>query len=140
MSRENPQQLCKRCKGPLLDRCVERLLHTMISRDESGIDASHCLSAGVRLEPLIDQTRSPLRSPTVVGGRVRKQGPHVGVSFLIRGSVTQPTESQWEDRAVLVHRSEKGVDALEIVFFIVGESELVLHPGKPMFLKPGGKP
>src|ERR1700727_2646393 len=111
----------------------------MISRDESGIDASHCLSAGVRLEPLIDQTRSPLRSPTVVGGRVRKQGPHVGVSFLIRGSVAQPTESQCEVRGVFLHRSEKSLGELEIAFFIAGESELVSHASKPALLKAGGK-
>jgi hypothetical protein len=59
----------------MLDRCVERLLHTMITRDEGRINSSHCLSAGVGFEPLSDQTRSPPRDPTVEGREVREQGP-----------------------------------------------------------------
>ena len=123
----------------MLDRCVERLLNTMVARDEGRVNRSHRLSACVGFEPLNDQTRSPPRDPTVVGRRVREQSPHVGVSFLIRGSVAQPTESQCEVRGIFMHRSEKGLGELEIAFFIAGKSELVSHAGKPMLLKAGGK-
>src|SRR4029077_1346239 len=104
----------------------------MIARDEGRIKSSHCLSACVGLEPFGDQTRSPPRDPTVVGSGVREQGAHVGVSFLIRGSVTQPTENQCEVRGVFMHRSEKGMGEVKIAFFIAGEPELVSHAGKPM--------
>ena len=66
-SRENRQQLGKWCKVSILDGCVERLLNTMIARDEGRINGSHCLSACVGLEPFSGQTRSPPRDPTVVG-------------------------------------------------------------------------
>src|ERR1700729_3554826 len=111
----------------------------MIARDEGGINSSHRLSACVRLEPFSGQTRSPPRDPTVVGSGVREQSLHVGVSFLIRGSITQPTESQCEVRGVFMHRSEKGLGEVEIAFFIAGEPELVSHAGEPMLLKAGGK-
>src|SRR5258707_3326144 len=111
----------------------------MIARDEGRVNGSHRLSAGVGVEPLGGQTRSPPRSPTVVGSGVREQSPQVGVSFLIRGSVAQPTESQCEVGGVFMHRSEKSVGELEIAFFIAGKSELVSHAGKPTLLKAGGK-
>src|ERR1700722_16994461 len=121
------------------NRRIEHFLHAMITRDEGRIHSSHCLSASIGVEPLSGQTRSPLRSPTVVSSRVCEQGPHVGVGLLIRGSVAQPTECQCEVRVVFVHRSEKGASECEIAFFIAGESELVSHAGKPMLLKAGRK-
>src|ERR1700729_155648 len=96
------------------NRRIEHFLHAMITRDEGRFHISHCLSASIGVEPLSGQTRSPLRSPTVVSSRVCEQGPHVGVSFLIRGSVTQPTESQCEVRGVFMHRSEKGMSEVAI--------------------------
>src|ERR1700677_554142 len=111
----------------------------MIARDEGRINRSHCLSACVGFKTLGGQTRSPPRDPTVVSSGVRKQGPHVGVSFLILGSVAQPAERQWEVRGVFMHRSEKGVGEFEIAFFIAGKTELGSHASKPMLLKAVGK-
>src|SRR5258707_13226721 len=107
----------------------------MIARDEGRVNGSHRLSAGVGVEPLGGQTRSPPRSPTVIGSGVREQSPQVGVSFLIRGSVAQSTESRCEVRGVFIHRPQKGVSEVEIAFFFAIESELVSHSGKPMLLK-----
>ena len=84
---------------------------------KAGLTLSHRLSAGVGFELFSGQTRSPIRSPTVVGRGVREQGPHVGVSFLMRGSVAQPTEGQCEVRGVFMHRSEKGMGEFEIASF-----------------------
>src|ERR1700733_13878689 len=111
----------------------------MIARDEGRIKCFHCLSACGGFKPFSSQTRSPPRYPTVVGSGVREQGPHVGVSVLIRGGVAQPTESQCEVRGVFMHRSEKGVGELEIAFFVAEESELVSYASEPMLLKAGGK-
>ena len=100
----------------------------MIARDEGGIDRSHRLRACIGFEPLNDHTRSPPCGPTVVGGGVQEQPAHVGVSFLIRGSVTQPTERQCKVRGVFMHCLEQFADKLEIAFFIARESDLSLMP------------
>ncbi len=63
----------------------------------------------------------------------------MGVSFLVGGGATQPSESQCEVRGVFMHRSKKGLGELEIPFIIAGESELVSHAGEPMRLKTGRK-
>ena len=83
-SRENRQQVGKLRKVSILDRCVERLLHTMIARDEGWIDVSHRLSACVGLDPIDGQTRSPPRGPTVVGAGVGEQdmSPLSLISFM----------------------------------------------------------
>jgi hypothetical protein len=51
-SRENRQLLGKGGKVSILDRRVERLLNTMIARDEGRVNGSHRFSAGVGVNPL----------------------------------------------------------------------------------------
>src|SRR4029077_1870368 len=102
----------------------------MIARDEGRIDVLHCPNACVGIAPVKDQTRSPACGPTVVGAGVGEQATRGGVSFLIRGSVTEPTESQCEVRGVLMHRSEQFANEVEIAAFIARDSQLIAHAGK----------
>ena len=84
-ARENCQQVGKRRKVCVIDRCVERLLHAMIARDEGWIYVSHRLGAFVGFPPVNGKARAPPHGPTVVGAWVREQAPRLGVCCLVRG-------------------------------------------------------
>ena len=116
-SRENRQQLGKRCKVSTLDRCAERCLHTIIARDEGWIDG---FSSPERVRWVRASQRPDALATSRPNCRRRRgceQAPHVDVSIFIRGGVTQPTESQCEVRGAFMHRSEQGAGEIEIAFF-----------------------
>ena len=81
-SGEHRQHVGKRRKVFMFDGCVERLLHTMIARDEGRIDLSHRLSAYVGFELLKRPDAIAIaRAQLSYSCGVREQAAHIRVSF-----------------------------------------------------------